>query len=123
MILEKEHLVMVDIDFTLLLWLSEENAKNVGYDVKIECPYDGTTKYFDIHWPNLKVLRNKHSRGDTIILWSANGYKWATAARDALKLQSVVTLCMSKPQSFIDDKLPAEFMGERIWLPIDSNYR
>lgn len=118
-IITNEAIVMVDCDETLVTWLHNEETNGI----LIKDPNDGNENWVRPHLPHLKVLKNKAARGSFIVVWSAGGYAWAKAVVDALGLQEHVGLIMSKPVAYMDDKMANDFMGERIYLPPDSNYK
>ncbi len=116
--IKSEQVLCCDVDFTLLMHGKIKKGDKV---VQFTDPETGEQKYISVHVPNLKVVTNRLSRGAVIWLWSASGHAWATAAAKALGLHGKKNLVISsKPIAYIDDKPCQEFMGERIWLPVDS---
>jgi FMN phosphatase YigB (HAD superfamily) len=117
-VVKNEMTFFVDIDETLVKWSRNERGAMTIID-----PNDGVQNRVVPHWPHIKILKNKKTRGAHVVVWSAGGYAWAEAVVTALGLQNYVDQIMTKPSSYMDDKIATEFMGERIYLPIDSNYR
>lgn len=118
-VVKNEMTFFVDIDETIFCWADKKSSKTIG----VKDPNDSIVNYGVPHHPHIKILKNKKTRGAHVVVWSAGGYAWAEAVVTALGLQEYVDQIMTKPSSYMDDKLATEFMGERIYLPIDSNYR
>lgn len=117
--IENELTFFCDVDETLVCWLNAD--ENNG--ILIVDPNDGVENWVRPHLPNIKVLKNKKARGCFTVIWSAGGYAWAKTVIEALELQDYVDLIMTKPVAYMDDKHANEFMGERIYLQPNSNYR
>lgn len=64
---------------------------------------------------NLELLKQKHSEGYQIILWSQCGADYAESAAKSLNIEHLVTLFMTKPTEYCDD-LPAS-----AWMKITFN--
>lgn len=123
-ILKYENAVFCDVDETLVCWVDTSKPHELPLDMlRIKDPYEAVTNHVVPHWPNIKVLKSKRMRGSEVVVWSANGWQWARAVVEALGLQDYVDVIMSKPGCYIDDKPAEAFMGERIFLPSNSNYR
>jgi predicted HAD superfamily phosphohydrolase YqeG len=118
-IIASEQLICVDIDETLILWKKATKGDKV---VSFRDPYDGSLHYVVPHNPHIKILRDRKTRGATIIVWSASGWQWAEQVVKALNLQEYVDYIASKPIAYIDDKPVEEWMAERIYLPESSLY-
>ncbi len=86
-------LIAVDIDETLVIW----NGDN--YSLNGEC---------------LIKIMQFHSRGHSLIAWSAGGAEWAEAVVKQFNLEKYFVACMGKFDWFIDDKPADQFMGENI---------
>lgn len=118
-VVKNEMTFFVDIDETLVCWLEPYDPN--GFEI-ID-PNDGMPNKVLPHHPHIKILKNKKTRGAHVVVWSAGGYAWAEAVINALGLAQYVDQIMTKPSAYMDDKLATEFMGERIYLPPNSNYR
>lgn len=116
-ILETEQLITCDIDETLISW--EQPA---GNRISFRCPYSNDWLSVTPMSANIKVLTNHLARGTKVIVWSRSGYKWAKAVLDALRIDHDNILVASKPIAYIDDKPCQEWMGEKVFLPIDSKW-
>lgn len=109
-ILKGDHSFFSDIDETLIM------HNTIDKDIVIQDPYDGKKRQYKMHKKHIKLLKDHKARGYTVIVWTANGYKWAKAVVKALGLKKHVDLIMTKPSKFCDD-LPAEgVLGPRIYL-------
>lgn len=120
-VISSEQVIFFDCDDTLVMWTEnnsgfQESAETVG----VTDPYEKTITYLVPHKPHIKLLKNRHKRGSTIIVWSANGYAWAENVVRALELEPYVHFIMSKPQAYVDDLTAAEILGERMYLQPDS---
>lgn len=116
--IESEQLIGCDIDETLILWGPATSVKTVAF----VDPYDGETKIVGVHEANVKVLVNHLARGSVVFVWSRSGYKWAKAALEALGIDHDNIYVSSKPIGYIDDKPCEQWMGEQIYLPVDSKW-
>jgi len=114
-----EQVIMWDVDDTLVMHgLIKKGQKAVH----ITCPYSGKQETLRVHEPHIKILKDRHARGATNIVWSAGGYQWAVAVVKALELQPYVELVLSKPIIAVDDKPLHTILGEHLYLSPDSTY-
>lgn len=114
-----EQLICVDIDDTLIC---HKKAKRGDKVVQFTDPYDQTQRTVVVHEPHVKILKDRKSRGATILVWSQSGYQWATAVIKALNLTPYVDYVASKPVAIIDDKPASDWLAERIYLAPESMY-
>lgn len=114
-IIENEHIVMTDIDDTLLMWPKDHQKPGKG-KVLVVCPYSGLKTYLKPHKKHINLIKKYHGRGMVIVAWSAAGYKWAEAAIKAVKLEDYITLVLTKPSKFMDDLKAEEILGVRVYL-------
>lgn len=119
-IVANEQVVCFDIDETLILWGKLKRKHKV---VAVSCPYSNRQEYLRVHEPHVKIFRDRLARGATILCWSANGYRWATAVLKALGLEHAQVIVMSKPCAYVDDKVCTDWMGEHIYIDPDSTYK
>lgn len=89
-----------DVDDTLMEWKqcdpSDPNAckiTNNGY-VFYKRP-------IQVH---IDELKNQKMAGNTVVVWSAGGARWAEAVIKALKLEQYVDVVLTKPDFYYDDK-------------------
>ncbi len=116
-IIENEQIICCDVDETLISWDTYATEQMIVHD-----PYTNSKKYLRPHNAHIYLLKSRLERGATVILWSAGGYKWAEAVAKALSLTHERIIYMSKPIAYIDDKPANSWMGEHIYIPIDSKY-
>lgn len=121
-VIENELIVVCDVDETLVL--HNVDSPYSGKSPKlITCPYSGDTLRVYPHTAHINMIKDKKTRGWTVIVWSQGGYKWAEAVVKALNLQDSVDLILTKPNCYVDD-LPAEaWIGSRIYLKPDFGYK
>lgn len=118
--IKNEKTIFVDIDDTLVMWSWKGiNESTITY----KDPY--SNQEFEVlpNIPNINLLKEKHKRGYTVVVWSQGGYAHAAAVIKALKLCSKVDYVMTKPSAYIDDKVVCEWFPKRIWLPPHVRYK
>lgn len=107
-----------DCDDTLILWNNNYSFnKSDPLSIEIRDPYHIDTEVYLRVRPNLEaieLLKRQHAKDTTIVVWSAGGWQWAEAVVKALGLEQYVSVCMSKPDYYVDDLECKEFMGEFI---------
>lgn len=90
---------MFDVDETLI------KDTPAGWQREgIEMDYYGMPR---VRWPHkrhIELLRAQHIRGKTIVVWSANGWKWAEEVVTKLGLTDIVSFICDKPTEYFDDK-------------------
>jgi hydroxymethylpyrimidine pyrophosphatase-like HAD family hydrolase len=119
-VIKSEQIICTDIDGTLIVW---GNPKSDDTIVTIKDPYFDEDVTLAVHRPNLRIFESRLARGATMIVWSANGYKWAAAVMKALGFSEHESIIVfSKPIAYIDDKKAEEFMGEHIYLSPDNKF-
>jgi hypothetical protein len=90
-----------DVDDTLILYDLEAYPKLP--QITITDPYDGSTRRFAIHTKHVEWLEKMSKRGETIVVWSAGGVKWANAVVIALGITRFVNFVLAKPDTIYDD--------------------
>lgn len=111
-VIDKELIVTIDVDQTLLFW-TEPTIGGIG---KLAIPFtDNTTVYLTPHHYHVELVKRYKQRGYLTIVWSANGYSHALAAVEALKLQDYVDIVMSKPTKYMDDSTAETVLGPRVY--------
>lgn len=118
-IIETEQLLPFDVDDCLIAWGKVPKGRRA---ITFTNPYDGEQHYVTPNLANIKILKERKARGATILVWSQSGYKKALAVVRALGLEQYVDYISSKPMAYVDDKPCEAWMGERIFLPLDSKY-
>jgi hypothetical protein len=118
-----------DCDDTLIFWSPNDKEKLEKEGIAITCPTsleldeDGIlvqkgnwTQTVLPHKKHIEQLKTFKSRGHIVVVWSAGGADWASAAVKALKLEQYVDLCISKPTWVMDDLPVTEFMPASTWV-------
>lgn len=110
-----------DVDDTLLLW------RRRLVDVHSERPFPD----FPVS-PNTELIELLHewkALGNKIVMWSSGGKLWAKEARDLLRLNDIVSECLTKDKShpepgdvFIDDD-PLESFASQCFHPVEVSQR
>lgn len=121
-IVKNENVVMVDVDDTLILHLSEAEL----VDKRTIEVYDPITKGYLVvaaHEPMIRLVQEEAHRGSYVIVWSRGGYEWANNVIDALCLHPSVHQIMSKPIAYFDDKPIDEWLKYRVYLKPDTIYK
>jgi hypothetical protein len=109
----------VDVDDTLVIWNTPYHER----DVNFRCPYKKEILTCTAHKPNIRILKEKFARGYLVIVWSQGGKAHADAVVKALGLQDFVNITCDKPEGYMDDLPCSEWMGTRLWLKPDMNYK
>lgn len=133
-IINKERLVMCDIDDTVVMHRSRgENAGLSRYLLPSDLPpreyiklvdrLTGDTLELEVNKNMVRLVKEEHHRGATIIVWSRGGYEWAADVITALGLQDYVHTVMSKPLVYFDDKPVTEWLTDRVYIGPDANYK
>jgi protein-L-isoaspartate O-methyltransferase len=104
-----------DVDQTLVMWGPEIGSHQS--DLSIRNPYDGLEVDVQIHAAHVRLLKQMKARGRFIIVWSAGGAEWAQSVVNALNLQHMVDLVMTKPIAYVDDMPVESWMQHRIYIP------
>jgi predicted phosphatase len=113
-IIKSNNITCFDIDNTLLIWDKHYKEKREG---AIELNYGDEKIYLKPHSMHITFLKHAYKRGDTVILWSKNGYQHAQQVAKKLKLEKYIHFCMSKPTRHVDDKSDiSSICGDRVWI-------
>lgn len=99
---EYEHTIHFDVDDTLIMW-DDDFRTPTEISVKVVCPHTQEVSYHRPHERHLRFLKKQLAKGVGVVIWSAGGFAWAKAAAEALELQDLDILVISKPQKCIDD--------------------
>lgn len=111
-ILKNEKVIYIDCDETLILW----NYRTEFEDKTIEIGREGFKCRVLPHEPHITEIKRHKARGQSIVVWSAAGFEWATQVVQALQLEDYVDLVMSKPFAYYDDLSSQEFMGTKRYI-------
>lgn len=96
-VLKDNKTLFVDVDDTLVIWEGEK---------------------YRAHKKHVELIKRFAKRGQSVVVWSAGGYKWAHRIVRELGLRRYVKLVMAKPQWYVDDLRADEILPEvnRIYL-------
>ena len=111
--------VYFDVDDTLLIWPTKVDKYPDLPKISVENPYYSDSPYsthpkyipLQIHTTHLENLKEHHTNGDIIVVWSRGGKQWADAAVDALGIRDMVYCTLTKPDITYDDE------PYKNWLP------
>ncbi len=117
-VIRNEYITFWDIDDTLVM------HENYHIDnVFVKDPIDNREIKLRKNLPMIRLMKEEKARGSTIIVWSRGGFQWAENVIKALKLEEYVTLILSKPLAYFDDKPVEEWLKYRVYLSPDTNYK
>ena len=121
--LEKEKVVFVDVDDTILLWDVEKYPHNPDDLITFTDEY-GQWKLLP-HTKNIEFVINLKRQGYGVVVWSAAGATWAETVINKLELNSLPDMIISKPEIAIDDLLDAKRIIKTVlWIdPITGEYK
>lgn len=107
-----ENTVFIDVDNTLVMYEDDIHEDSVH----IKDPYSDQTLTLRPHKCHIRLLKNCKQQGKEVVVWSAQGWKWAETVVKALHLEDHVNLCMGKPHIIVDDKPWAEWPIANLYL-------
>ena len=109
-VIENENTVFIDVDETLVLHCLSSEA-----GLFITDPDTNEKLPVIEHKRHIGYLKKSKSRGRFVVVWSANGYRWAMTVVKALGLTKYVDVCMTKPTVYFDD-VPADSFMQRVYI-------
>lgn len=124
-VIENENTAFFDVDYTLIYhkkWFNgikniphnDEAGERVLHDHRI-----GESLVYVPSRQHISLLKQCHARGRFVVVWSNNGFAWATRVVEELGLQKFVNIVMAKPSMYVDDKKADEFM-QHVYLGNDQ---
>lgn len=116
-VIEKDVTAVFDVDETLVLWVPHGTVPSKK---AIPIDYYGSPQYVVPHEPHVQLLLANLKRGRNIVIWSQNGYEWASNVAVALGLSDKDITIMAKPSMYVDDLLCQEWIGPRVYLKFDG---
>lgn len=119
-VINDDNIWCTDIDDTLLMW---DIDKHTNPYVDFIEPHSGDNIRVAINENNIRLLKEKKSRGNTIILWSQGGYEYAEAVAKALNLVEYIDFVMNKPIGLIDDLEASAWMPKAVNILHTKNYK
>lgn len=111
-LMENDNWFYIDIDNTLLV---QDDKINIPDSSRIEMELANEKFYLIPHSKNIQTLKNMWDMGFTCVAWSAAGQKWAMQAIEKLNLKQYIHIYLSKPNYYMDDKQPEEWMGMNLF--------
>ena len=122
-LLKKENVITVDCDDTIVMHVDPQDFYPEDL-VKVPDPLhkDKTISLLPNH-PMIRLLMEEAHRGACVVVWSRGGHEWATNVVVALKLQKYVTMIMSKPLAYFDDKPVSEWLQYRVYIKPTEIYK
>ena len=112
-ILRSDRVCYFDVDETLILWVSPEEAAQNENSIRLE--HNGEERHIVPHSKHVQAVKDFKFRGQGVVVWSQGGYKWAAKVVQELKLEKYVDLVLCKPAWIFDDKDPEEWLGKRYY--------
>lgn len=105
-VIEKDIIMNFDVDETLII---QDYPREVA-DFVIELDDHGFKQFRVPNYNMIDCLKKNYSKGNHIVVWSANGYKWAKEVVTKLGLSKYVHYVQTKPDLVFDDLRPEEFI-------------
>lgn len=136
-ILPYNHVIMCDIDSTLIMHEEPKpdvvffgtfdvikHGSNTHKFVNVVDPLDETKTISVLpNEPMIRILREELAAGYAVFVWSKGRYAWAVNVLKALNIDHPNLFVMSKPTHYLDDKPCQEWMGYQVYLPPDQVYK
>lgn len=122
-VLKNERIIFCDVDDTLVMHRTFDPNEEGVESVVVADPTSNHHLLLEVNKNMVRLVKEEHGRGGTIIVWSRGGYAWAESVVHALKLESYVHTVMSKPPIYFDDKPVQEWLTDRVYIGPDINYK
>lgn len=110
-VINAEHLVMFDVDETLVSHTDEED-----YNFLVVNPYSNSSVKLKEIFKHTELLKQYKGRGMFVVVWSKAGCLWADIVIKHLMLEDYVDLILTKPDRYVDDLEADRILGERVYL-------
>lgn len=125
-ILEHNHVIMCDIDSTLIIHELphyENWVRKSGF-ISVIDPLDETQSILvRPNHPMIRLLKEELAAGYLAVVWSKGRYQWAKNVLVALGIDHPNIVVMSKPSHYLDDKPCQEWMGYQVYLSPTDPYK
>lgn len=122
-VIKNENIRPFDIDNSLVLPKTKSDPADAIY-VEVKDDVTGRPITMRVHEPMVRLLREEHSRGSHVIVWSRSGFAWAKAVVEALDLCYPDRLTiMSKPLVYFDDMDVSTWLKDRVYLTPETQYK
>lgn len=118
-----ERVIAVDIDDTLVMHNLTELCP-LSDRVNVVDPMDSSQAIqLRINNNMVRLVKEEFERGSTIIVWSRGGYQWALNVLEALNMQDIPLVVMTKPITYFDDTPVEKWMKDRVYIGPDEAYK
>ncbi len=92
--INSDRVAFFDCDNTLIMWHKiDQDLPEVTIN----------NRKFQVHTKHVQKIKDYHTLGHVVIVWSASGHEWARKVVEALGLQGYVNFAMCKPHRVFDD--------------------
>lgn len=122
-IIKKEHVVLCDVDETLIMHVDLQTAVTSPDRVDIYDAVEDKHIFVIRNNPMIRLVKEEVARGSYVIVWSRGGYAWAASVVEALGLDKLVHQVMSKPMVYFDDKPIEQWLPYRVYLTPETIYK
>jgi hypothetical protein len=113
-VIKGNQFVYFDVDDSLVMWQWPNEGTNDFITLR---PWnDDEVKKLAINTEMVKQLIQHSIRNQTVVVWSAGGWKWAETVVKALGIEKYVTVVIEKPTWVFDDLPPNKFMPKSRWV-------
>lgn len=120
---DNEHIVVVDVDDTLVLDRDPQTDKERELEVVIFNPYDRMFKARIPHTRHIELIKIMKGRGRFIRVHSGGGVQWAAEVVRTLGLTEYVDSVETKPIGYVDDCPAEHWLNNRIYLKPEGDER
>lgn len=111
--LKDDKVIFTDVDDTLIIW--PHNLHKYPNIETFEIGINGPKMIVAANLEMIQFLHSVAAAGVSIVVWSRSGYAWAEHVVKVLQLDNIVSMVVSKPYMFMDDK-PITDLGETTWF-------
>lgn len=109
--IEGDNIAFFDVDDTLIIY--EYSPDRIAEAVQVGLENSDFLVQVVPHKEHIQTLKMHKTWGNTVVVWSRSGHRWAKTVVKALGLEEYVDLVISKPLYYYDDKNAHEILGER----------
>lgn len=122
-VIRNERVIPIDVDDTLVMHSFNEALVDKLEIIQIYDPIENGFITVRKNLPMIRLLKEEHSRGAHILVWSRGGFEWADSVVTALRITEFVDQIMSKPMVYLDDKPVEQWLKDRVYLDADMKYK
>jgi FMN phosphatase YigB (HAD superfamily) len=121
-IFNNDHVACFDVDDTLVIWSPKKSNKKTRR-LKVQEPLLNETITIEPNWNIVRLLKEKHARGNTIVVWSQGGPAWAETVVKALNIEQYVDIIIAKPSVIVDDLPATMWMPNPVYISATAKYK